>query len=187
VSQEETEASGKPAKPTAETLAVLYDEIAQALSAQQASVDGLNERAQQLFSFAAVILTILAGLAPAQSSTTGKVLDLIGVPLFVVAAYFSGRAWEFQKWRTDPDATALWENYRLKSDEYLRHQVIQNRLQSLELNGKKLSTKLGRVKMARLWLYAGFIYVVALLFYRVLAPDHAAQLPHCIGVVLSCG
>lgn len=170
---------------------MLYDEVQQALSGQHDYVEELNGRAQQLFGFAAVILTVLAGLVPGQSSTFGKVLDLIAVPLFVLAAYFSARAWDFRLWRSDPEVKQLWENYQLKSEEYLRHQVIHNRLECLDENQEQLKTKLGQIKTAQRWLYVGFVYLVGLLLYRVLvqtgSSDHHDHFRHAVGLLSACG
>lgn len=139
-----------------------------------------------------MILTILAGLVPGQSSTFGKVLDLIAIPLFVLAAFFSAKAWDFRLWRSDPDVTQLWQNYQLKSEEHLRHQVIQNRLDCLKANDAPLKRKLRQIKTAQVWLYVGFVYLVGLLLYRVFAPSgtpgHPAQhLRHAAGLLCACG
>jgi hypothetical protein len=170
---------------------VLYDEIGQALSGQHDYVEELNGRAQQLFGFAAVILTVLAGLVPGQSSTFGKVLDLIAVPLFVMAAFFSAKAWDFRLWRSDPDVTQLWENYQLKSEEYLRHQVIQNRLDCLKANEEPLKRKLRQIKTAQVSLYVGFVYLVGLLLYRVFvqsaSPEHSEHFRHAVGLLFAYG
>jgi hypothetical protein len=135
--------------PSEGTLALLYAEIAHDLDGQHAYIDQLNQRAQQLFGFATAFL--------------------VGVPFFVLSAFYSGRAWEFVKWSDDPDVRNLWEKYRGKADEHVRHQVIQNRLASLKDNQEKLELKVMRIKRARLWLYGGFAYLVMLLVYRVIS------------------
>jgi len=178
--------------PSPETLVVLYDEIGQALTGQHDYVEELNDRAQQLFGFAAVILTILAGLAPSQPTTFGKVVDLIAIPLFVLPAYFSARAWQFRFWRSDPDVTRLWEKYRLKTDEFLRHQVIQNRLASLKTNDDLITTKVRQIKTAQFLLYIGFGYLVALLLYRVFAASGTPEgsvhhVRHAAELLCACG
>ncbi len=43
----------------------------------------------------------------------------------------------------------------------------ENVLVCLGENEQRLATKLRRIKRARLWLYAGFLYVAALLLYQV--------------------
>jgi hypothetical protein len=156
-------------RPPEGTLAVFYDEIAADLSGQHGYVESLNQRAQQLFGFATVILTILAGVVPEHPGTGTKLAYLLGVPFFALAAFFSGRAWDFRKWRYDPDVQGLWDRYRGKSEEHVRHQVIQNRLACLKENETKLTTKLRQVKWSQRWLYLGFAYLVGLLFYRVIS------------------
>jgi hypothetical protein len=155
--------------PSEGTLALLYAEIAHDLDGQHAYIDQLNQRAQQLFGFATVILTILAAVTPSHPERGTKIAFLVGVPFFVLSAFYSGRAWEFVKWSDDPDVRNLWEKYRGKADEHVRHQVIQNRLASLKDNQEKLELKVMRIKRARLWLYGGFAYLVMLLVYRVIS------------------
>jgi hypothetical protein len=155
-------------RPSAGTLALLYDEVGKSLDDEHAYVEALNARAQQLFSFATVILAILAGVIPTHPHTGTKVAYAISLPIFALAAYYSGRAWEFRKWRSDPDVKQLWEHYRGRSEEHVRHQVIQNRLACLSDNEPGLTAKLGWIKRARVWLYLGFVYVAALLLYQIL-------------------
>src|SRR6266498_1036014 len=110
------------------TLALLYQEIGRDLDGQHGYVDQLNQRAQQLFGFANVILAILAAVVPTHPDLGTRIAYALALPVFALAALNSGRAWEFRKWRYDPDARQLWEHYRGKSEEHVRHQVIQNRL-----------------------------------------------------------
>ena len=163
----ETSPPPEEPRPSEGTLGLLYEEIVRDLDGQHAYVELLNQRAQQLFGFATVILAILAGVVPAHPGIGTKIAYALAIPLFAFAAFFSGRAWEFRKWRHDPDVAKLWEHYRLRDEEHLRHQVIQNRLACLDENQKELATKLRRIKRARLWLYLGFVYLVGLLLYRL--------------------
>lgn len=165
----ETSPPSEEPRPSEGTLGVLYEEIARDLDGQHAYVELLNQRAQQLFGFATVILAILAGVVPSDTGCWTRIAYGLAIPFFAFAAFFSGRAWEFRRWRYDPDVADLWERYRLKSEEHLRHQVIQNRLQCLIENQKELTAKLKRIKRARLWLYLGFAYLVGLLLYRLIS------------------
>lgn len=116
-----------------------------------------------------MILAILASVVPESPGIGTKIAYGLAIPFFALAAFFSGWAWEFRKWRFDPDTADLWADYRFKSEEHLRHQVIQNRLDCLKANRKELAAKLGRIKRARLWLYLGFAYLVALLLFRLIS------------------
>jgi hypothetical protein len=165
---EEAKAPAGEERPSQGTLALLYDEIGGALQAQHAYVESLNGRAQQLFGFATVILAIVGAVVPTNPSTGLRILYGIALPIFAAAAYFSGRAWRFRKFRSDPDVGGLWMHLRFKSEEYVRHQVILNRRESLETNDKELEDKLRLIKRAQFWLYCGFIYVWALLLYQVI-------------------
>jgi SMODS-associating 2TM, beta-strand rich effector domain len=156
-------------RPTEGTLDLLYDEVSRDLEGQHEYIEALNQRAQQLFGFAILILTILAAVTPSHRGTATKAVFAAGIPFFALAAFYSGLAWEFLKWRLDPDVRVLWDRYRGKSEEHVRHQVIQNRLDCLNDNQGKLELKLKRIKRARLWLYLGFAYLVALLLYRVIS------------------
>jgi hypothetical protein len=156
-------------RPSEGTLALLYEEIARDLDGQHDYIEQLNQRAQQLFGSATVILTILAAVTPAHPGVGTKIAFLLGIPFFALSAFYSGQAWEFLKWRYDPDVRNLWKHYRGKDEEHVRHQVIQNRLACLDDNQGKLNLKLGRIKHSRLWLYAGFAYLVVLLLYRVIS------------------
>lgn len=149
-------------------LAVLYDEVAQDLERQSAQIDRLNERAQQLFGFAAVILTIIAAVTPRDTTTATKVAFLCAIPLFARAAWLSGSAWIVRSWRGDPDVRSLWGRHRAKPEEHFRYQVILNRFESISANESSISQKLDKVKAGQRWLYGGFIYVAALIVFRLL-------------------
>lgn len=156
-------------RPSEGTLSLLYAEIARDLEGQHGYIEQLNQRAQQLFGFATVILAILAAVVPTHPDLGTRIAYALSLPFFALAAFYSGQAWEFRKWRYDPDVRKLWEHYRGKSEEHVRHQVIQNRLAGLDENEQKLTTKLRSIKRARLWLYGGFLYVAALLLYQVIS------------------
>lgn len=156
-------------RPSEGTLSVLYEEIARDLDGQHGYVDALNQRAQQLFGFATVILAILAGVVPASAGCWTKIAYGVTIPFFALAAFYSGRAWDFRKWGFDPDTRELWKHYRHKSEEHVRHQVIQNRLACLSANETQLNAKLRLVKRAQIWLYLGFAYLVVLLLYRLIS------------------
>lgn len=149
-------------------LATLYDEIAQSLDRQHDHVDRLNERAQQLFGFAAVILTIIAAVAPGDASTATKVAFLVAIPLFGFAAWYAAGAWRLASWRGDPDVQALWERRRRDGEEHFRYQVILNRLESIRENDKRIAAKVKTVKRSQVWLYGGFVYISGLVAFRLL-------------------
>jgi hypothetical protein len=155
-------------RPSPGTLALLYDEIADEQRSQQDLGDQLNQRAQQLFSFVAVILALLPVAIPEDPCLWEKIAVIAAIPLLALAALFSGQAWGFRTWRRDPSGLKLWERYRLNSEEIVRHQVIQNRLQAIEHNRSLLTTKRRAVKRAQWSLYVAVAYVAALVLYRIL-------------------
>jgi len=167
----ETTAAQRPDAPgTVEppVLATLYDEIAQALDRQSGQIDRLNERAQQLFGFAAVILTIIAAVAPQDATALTKIAFVVAIPLFGRAAWSAAAAWRLASWRGDPNVHALWEGRRTDPEEHFRYQVIHNRLDSIASNDKQIAAKLDKVKRAHFWLYCGFVYIAALVAFRLL-------------------
>ncbi|MFZ0341645.1 MAG: hypothetical protein WAL31_04865 [Gaiellaceae bacterium] len=62
-------------------MALLYDEIGRALSAQRRCVESLNARAQQLLGFATIILAILAAIVPTHPSVAIRILYAIALPV----------------------------------------------------------------------------------------------------------
>lgn len=156
------------AKPTEGTLALIYDEIGEAQRVQHDYAESLNARAQQLFGFATIIFAILAAVVPTHPSVALRVLYGVALPIFAGAAYFSARAWKFRDLRFDPNVLNLWEDFRLKTEEYVRHQVIQNRRESIPENAAELDDKLYWIKRAQVCLYGGFLYVGVLLLYQVI-------------------
>ena len=156
-------------RPPLATLQLLYAEIAAELAGQRAFIDQLNQRAQNLFSFVAVILALLATLIPMNPCACEKVVFGAAVPIFGVSAFFSARAWGFRKWRHDPNVGTLWANYRFRDEEVVRHGVIQNRLDAIEENNRQIDAKRRDAKWAQWSLYVGFIYVSALVLYRVVS------------------
>ncbi len=152
----------------APVLAILYDEIAQAQAQQFSQIDRLNERAQQLFGFVAVILTIIVAAATEDITTAMKIgLGGLGV-LAVLVALCATRAWRLEDWSGDPDVGALWKNYRGKAEETFRYQVIANRLASIRKNDQQIVAKIQKVKWAYFWLNCGFVYTVALVVFLLL-------------------
>lgn len=159
----------KEPNPSAETLALFYDEFSRALDDQKDSIESLNTRAMQLFAFSTVIVTIVAGVLSTSPALGTRIIFGCALPFFLLTALYSARAWEFRTWRADPDPEQLWEHYQDDDEEHIRHQVIQNRRKCLEANRPKLNEKVRLIKRTRIWLYAGFIYAAALLLYQVIS------------------
>ncbi|MDX6453814.1 MAG: hypothetical protein QOH16_3863 [Gaiellaceae bacterium] len=162
------EAPDAPGTVEAPVLATLYDEVAQALDRQHSQIDSLNERAQQLFGFAAVILTIIAAVTPQDAKTLTKLAFVVAIPLFGRAAWYAAVAWRLASWRGDPDVDALWNRRRADPEEHFRYQVILNRLDSITTNDDRIAAKIETVKRAHFWLYCGFVYIAVLVAFRLL-------------------
>jgi hypothetical protein len=166
---EEPDQADPPGTVQPPVLATLYEETGDALDQQLDQIDRLNERAQQLFGFSAVILAIIAAVAPKDASTVMKIAFALAIPLFAPAAGYAAWAWRLASWRGDPDMHKLWEQYRKEPEEHFRYQVILNRLDSIRVNEKRIAAKLKKVKRAHFWLYCGFVYIAVLVVFRLVA------------------
>jgi hypothetical protein len=166
--EDSKDAADKPGTVAPPVLATLYDEIAKDLDRQQAQIESLNERAQQLFGFAAAILTIIAAVAPHDAKTLTKLAFVAAIPVFGRAAWCAAAAWRLASWRGDPDVQVLWEGRRTDPEEHFRYQVIHNRLASIASNDNRIAAKVETVKRAHFWLYCGFVYIALLVAVRLL-------------------
>lgn len=156
-------------RPSLEALTLLYDEIAAELNGQRELTDHLNQRAQQIFSFVAVILALLPTVIPPTPSRWEQLAVVGVIPVLGVSGFYSSRAWSFRSWRRDPAAIPLWKHYRGKPEEFIRHAVIQNRLHAITTNDSQIENKRADAKRAKRALYLATAYVAVLVVYRVLA------------------
>ncbi len=163
--QEEPDEFGTVQEPV---LAILYDEIAQSLERQFGQLRSLNERAQQLLGFAAVILTIIGAVATKDAPTATKIACVVAILLFGLVALYAAGAWRLANWRGDPDVNVLWKHYRKEAEEHFRYQVISNRLDSIRENDQQIAAKIRNVKRAHFWLYCGLGSIAALVVLRLL-------------------
>ena len=86
--------------------------------------------------------------------------------LFALIAGAGLRAWALQGWRADPESRPLWEKHRLRSEEWLRHQIILNRLQAVDENATAVAVKLFWVRWTQRLLAGEVLYLTALAIVR---------------------
>ena len=157
--------SGLP-RPGLDTLELVYDEIAGELDKQFEQIDALNARAQQLLGFAAITVGVVVTLRPPTKDVFMSVLFGIALILFASIAGCGLRAWGLQGWRHDPEPRPLWEKHRLRSKEWVQHQIILNRLESVDANAASIDEKLYWVRWTQRLLALEVIYLVALVIAR---------------------
>src|SRR3989442_7322303 len=129
-------------KPTPDALRLIYDEIAGQLAKQFEQIEALNGRAQQLLGFAAIAVGLLISLRPPTKGNLSLLLFGTALILFAAIAVAGLRAWALQGWRNDPESRPLWQKHRLHSEEWLRHQIILNRLDAVDANASAVDAKL---------------------------------------------
>jgi hypothetical protein len=153
-------------RPSPAALKLIYDEVADALEKQFEQIESLNARSQQLIGFAAIAVGILIGLRPPARGELSVTLFSIALFVFAVIAAAGLRAWALQGWRADPDARTLWEKDRLHSEEWLRHQIILNRLEAVDANATAVAVKLFWVRWTQRLLAVEVVYLTALAIIR---------------------
>jgi hypothetical protein len=150
-------------RPPLDTLALLYDEIGGELLKRFDQIDALNARAQQLLGFAAITVGLVVTLSAPRSDGAVSALFAGGLVLFAFIAGCGLRAWTLQGWRHDPASRALWERHRLRSKEWVQHQIILNRLDAVDANAASIAEKLLWVRRTQRLLALEVVYLVALI------------------------
>lgn len=158
-------ATGLP-RPPLDTLELIYAEIAGDLDKQFEQIDSLNKRAQQLLGFAGVTVGLVVSLDPPARDAFQSFLFGIALVLFASIAGCGLRAWGLQGWRHDPKPRPLWEKHRLRTLEWVQHQVILNRLDAVDANQASIDEKLYWVRWTQRLLAVEVIYLVGLIIAR---------------------
>lgn len=86
--------------------------------------------------------------------------------LFACIAGCGLRAWSLQGWRNDPQPRPLWERHRLRTKEWVQHQIILNRLDAVDANSASIDEKLYWVRWTQRLLALEVIYLVGLIIVR---------------------
>jgi hypothetical protein len=159
------EPTGLP-RPDLDTLALIYDEIAGELVKQFEQIDALNARAQQLLGFAAITVGVVVTVRPPVRDTSVSILFALALALFACIAGCGLRAWSLQGWRHDPEPRPLWEKHRLRTKEWVQHQIILNRLDAVDVNAASIDEKLYWVRWTQRLLALEVIYLVGLVIVR---------------------
>ena len=159
-----------PERPTPETLNLLYDEAAEELRRQEEQITILDGRAQQLLGFAGVILGLVITLhtPPNRVST---ILFGVGVAIFFAVGWHGLKAWKTTPWRSDPAIGGLWEKHRLESAEFVRHQVILNRLEAIKTNQNGIDVKLDHLAVTQALLAIEVLYLSVVVLLGPYAGD----------------
>jgi hypothetical protein len=149
-------------RPTEASLRLIYDTIAEELEKQFEQIDSLNSRAHQLLGFAAITVGVVLSLRPPSRDALVSGLFALALVGFACIAGAGVRAWALQGWRHDPEPRPLWDRHRLRSEEWLRHQIILNRLDAVDENANAIDAKLYWVRWTQRLLALEVIYLVAL-------------------------
>lgn len=153
-------------RPQLDTLSLIYDEIAGELVKQREQIDALNARVQQLLGFAAIAVGAVVTLRPPARDTSVSLLFVLALLLFVLIAGFGLRAWSLQGWRRDPEPRPLWEKHRLRTKEWVQHQIILNRLDAFDVNVALIDEKVYWVRWTQRLLAFEVVYLVGLIIAR---------------------
>lgn len=149
-------------RPSERALVLLYDTVAEELDKQFDQIDALNARAHQLLGFAAITVGLLLTVRPPTADYLVTVLFTLALVGFACIAGAGVRAWALQGWRHDPEPRALWDRHRLHSEEWLRHQIILNRLDAVDQNADAIEAKLYWVRWTQRLLALEVLYLVSL-------------------------
>lgn len=149
-------------RPDAKSLLLIYETIEAELDKQFSQIDSLNTRAHQLLGFAAIALGVVVTLRPPAENRLISVLFGLAVLGFAFIAGSGVRAWSLQGWRNDPKPRPLWERHRLRSEEWLRHQIILNRLDAADANAAAIDAKLYWVRWTQRLLAVEVVYLASL-------------------------
>lgn len=120
----------------------------------------------QILAAGGATLGIVVALRPPTAHLGVSLLTLVALLVYLGAAAFALLAWQVESWRSDPNPRTLWENHGNKSAEWLRHQIILNRIECRETNDVRIERKVVRVKWAQRLLAAEIVYLVAFLIVR---------------------
>jgi hypothetical protein len=157
------------------TLRLIYDELAQDLDKQFSQIESLNNRAQQLLGLAGLIPTIVVTIGILRHRVLFTALFAVALASFAGVATLAFLAWRVKGWRADPNAAALWSDFRFEGEEWLRHQVIQNRLQSRAENEKHIQDRLWFLKRAQWGFAASSVYVIVVLLVLPYVSDAGSR------------
>lgn len=149
-------------RPTEQALALIYETVMKEMDKQLEQIDALNARAHQLLGFAAITVGLVVTLRPPTADYVVSILFAIALVGFAFIAGAGVNAWALQGWRHDPAPRPLWERHRLRSEEWLRHQIILNRLDAVDENAAAIAAKLYWVRWTQRLLALEVLYLVSL-------------------------
>jgi hypothetical protein len=153
-------------EPDPATLALVYEEVGVQLDKQFEQINELNSRAQQLLAFAGGTFGLVIALQPPKDSWWMSGLYFGGLFIFGYLVYNGYQAWSIRGWRRDPEPEHLWRRYQLWPENWLREQIIWNRIQSRSKNQLAIDEKVARLRTTQ-WLLALLVgYLVLALILR---------------------
>ncbi len=153
-------------RPPLDTLGLIYSEVASALEKQFEQIAALNARAQQLLGFGAITVGLVVTLRPPTRDVAVSLLFSVALGLFACIAGCGLRAWSLEGWRRDPEPGPLWEKHRLRTKEWVQHQVVLNRLDAFDANASSIDEKRHWVRRAQRFLALEVVYLVGLIVLR---------------------
>jgi hypothetical protein len=161
-----TGAREEPPQPEPDTVALIFAEIAGALERQASQLAALNTRAQQLLTFAGLILGAVITLRPPSSRWPVSLLFAASLVLFVAIAYVGYRAWSLVGLRRDPAPGPLWHRYRLWPEDWLRQQLILNWIEAEAQNERSIDAKLWYLRLTQVLLGLEVVYLAIIVIIR---------------------
>ena len=159
-SEEETD------EPEPRTVDLVYREVEVQLDRQCEEISALDGRAQQLLGFAAGIFALIAGLQPPTGNLVVSILFAVGALVFVTVVATGYLALSIRGYYRDPEPEQLWPRYRSWPEDWLKQQIILNRLESWHENRSTIDAKLLYLRGAQVLLGCEIGYLVVVLILR---------------------
>ncbi len=158
------EIEGKPVDDA--VLLLIFEQQEDELERQTSQIESLTRRAEQFLGLAVLLLGIVVSARPPSRGALSSILFGLALVIFLGVVYEGWQAWRIRSWRVDPSARGLWEHFRDKSEEYLRHQIILNRLEGVDVNERRNQDKLRHLRWAGVWLLIEVLYLVGLVIAK---------------------
>jgi pimeloyl-ACP methyl ester carboxylesterase len=154
-------------RPSPETLELVYDEVQRALDKQFTTVEHLNGRPPHIIGFGgATMIGLVLALRTPNAHLAALLLTLGAVLIYAAVVLMALRAWSIEAWRSDPQPRTLWEKHGNREIEWVRHQVVHNRLASRDANATAIDRKVKRLRWAYKLFALEIVYVAVLLILR---------------------
>jgi hypothetical protein len=152
------------------SIELIYTVTKDSLSAQQIQKNTLESKASTLIGFAGGMLALLFGFKDVLKSLildpTNKLLIIVSVSCFLFSIFLATIVGWVRKYRSDPNPSALADNYLNKSERVVKLQLISNLLGTWKLNSRLLERNAILLRLAITIQTIGFLLlgIVLILF-----------------------